>query len=52
VAGCVALLAGTGVAALLVWLAVRRVGGFTGDVLGAVGVMFETTGLVVAAAKW
>lgn len=29
-----------------------RIGGFTGDVLGAVGVLAETVGLVVAAAKW
>jgi adenosylcobinamide-GDP ribazoletransferase len=30
----------------------RRIGGFTGDVLGAAGVIAETVGLVVAAAKW
>jgi cobalamin synthase len=33
-------------------LARARVGGYTGDVLGAVGVVAETVGLVVAAAKW
>ncbi|MGH8997517.1 MAG: adenosylcobinamide-GDP ribazoletransferase [Acidimicrobiales bacterium] len=33
-------------------LARRRLGGFTGDVLGAAGVVFETTALVVAAARW
>ena len=30
----------------------RRIGGFTGDVLGAAGVVGETVALVVAAAKW
>ena len=38
--------------ALVVLLAHRRIGGFTGDVLGAAGVMAETVGLVVAAASW
>jgi cobalamin synthase len=33
-------------------LARRRVGGFTGDVLGAGIVVGETVGLVVGAAKW
>ena len=33
-------------------LARRRLGGFTGDVLGAAGVILETVGLIVAAAKW
>jgi len=33
-------------------LAEARIGGYTGDVLGAVGVLAETVGLVVAAAKW
>lgn len=40
--------AGAGV----VLLARRRLGGFTGDVLGAAGVMAETGGLLVAAAAW
>ena len=39
-------------AALVVGLAWRRVGGFTGDVLGAAIVVGETVGLVVAAARW
>lgn len=39
-------------AAAVVRLAVRRVGGFTGDVLGAAGVVGETAGLVLAAARW
>lgn len=33
-------------------LAEARIGGYTGDVLGAVCVLAETVGLVVAAAKW
>jgi cobalamin synthase len=30
----------------------RRIGGFTGDVLGAMGIISETVALVVAAARW
>jgi adenosylcobinamide-GDP ribazoletransferase len=41
-------LAGAGV----LWLALRRIGGYTGDVLGAFGVVAETAGLLVAAARW
>jgi adenosylcobinamide-GDP ribazoletransferase len=33
-------------------LAWRRIGGYTGDVLGAAGVISETVGLVVASARW
>lgn len=33
-------------------LALRRIGGFTGDVLGAAGVVGETAGLLVMAVKW
>lgn len=33
-------------------LARRRLGGFTGDVLGAAGLVGETVGLVLAAARW
>lgn len=36
----------------VVLLARRRVGGFTGDVLGAAGMVGETVGLLVAAARW
>jgi adenosylcobinamide-GDP ribazoletransferase len=36
----------------VVALAARRLGGFTGDVLGAAIVVGETAGLVVAAARW
>jgi adenosylcobinamide-GDP ribazoletransferase len=38
--------------AAVVALARRRLGGFTGDVLGAAGVVGETVGLLVAAARW
>ena len=41
-------LSGAGVVAL----AVRRLGGFTGDVLGAAGMVGETAGLLAAAARW
>lgn len=47
IAGTVALVAGVGV----VWLAARRLGGYTGDVLGAAGVMLETVGLIAIAAR-
>ena len=40
-----------GAGAVLV-LALRRLGGYTGDVLGAAGVVGETLGLVVAVARW
>lgn len=36
----------------VVGLAARRIGGFTGDVLGAAGMVGETLGLVAAAARW
>ena len=49
VAAATALVAGF---AAVVALAVRRRGGYTGDVLGAAGVVAETVGLVVAAARW
>jgi adenosylcobinamide-GDP ribazoletransferase len=37
--------------AAVVWLAWRRIGGYTGDVLGAGGVVAETVGLLVLAAR-
>jgi adenosylcobinamide-GDP ribazoletransferase len=37
---------------LVLLLAKRRLGGYTGDVLGAAGIIGETVGLLVAAAKW
>ncbi|MEX2292961.1 MAG: adenosylcobinamide-GDP ribazoletransferase [Acidimicrobiales bacterium] len=44
----VGMLAGAG----LVVAARRRLGGFTGDVLGAAGMVTETVALLVAAARW
>ena len=38
--------------AAVIAFSVRRIGGFTGDVLGAAGVVGETVGLLVAAARW
>lgn len=43
--------AGAGAGAVLL-LAQRRIGGFTGDVLGAAGMVGETCGLVAAAGSW
>jgi len=39
-------------AGLVLLLSLRRLGGVTGDVLGAAGLVGETVGLVVAAARW
>jgi adenosylcobinamide-GDP ribazoletransferase len=58
---CVVAIGGPGAAALaalvlaaagVVFAAHRRLGGFTGDVLGASVVAGETVGLLVAAARW
>jgi adenosylcobinamide-GDP ribazoletransferase len=38
-------------AGAVTWLAKRRIGGFTGDVLGAAGVVGETIGLLVLATR-
>lgn len=48
------LAVGLGMAAgwLVVLAARRRVGGFTGDVLGAAGLVTETVALLVASARW
>ncbi|MHB1598482.1 MAG: adenosylcobinamide-GDP ribazoletransferase [Acidimicrobiales bacterium] len=51
-AGPVAVLAGTIAFGAVVWLALRRIGGFTGDVLGAAGLFAESVGLLAAAARW
>ena len=37
---------------VVLFAARRRIGGYTGDVLGAAGIIGETVGLLVAAAKW
>jgi adenosylcobinamide-GDP ribazoletransferase len=52
VAGAGGVVAGALAGAGLLLLAARRLGGFTGDVLGAVIVVVETVGLLVAAARW
>ena len=52
VAGIAAVAGVVAGAAGVVALAHRRIGGFTGDVLGASGMVGETTGLLVAAARW
>jgi adenosylcobinamide-GDP ribazoletransferase len=52
VGGAVAVVAGTLAGIGVVAFAHRRVGGFTGDVLGATVVVTQTVGIVVAAARW
>jgi adenosylcobinamide-GDP ribazoletransferase len=52
VVGAVALAAGAFAAVGVVALARKRLGGITGDVLGAAGVTFETVALLVVAADW
>lgn len=49
--GLLAVAAAFAAAAAVVAIARRRVGGFTGDVLGAAGVVAETVGLLVAAGR-
>jgi adenosylcobinamide-GDP ribazoletransferase len=39
-------------AGAVLYLAHRRLGGYTGDVLGAAGLLGETLALVLASAKW
>lgn len=51
-AGPVAVAATAVAFGAVIALGIRRLGGYTGDVLGAAGVVGETIGLVVAAAKW
>lgn len=50
--GGVAVGAGILAAGAVVLFGRRRLGGFTGDVLGAAGVVGETVALIVAAARW
>ncbi len=51
-AGLVGVLAGLAAFGAVVALAHRRIGGFTGDVLGAAGIVAESAGLLVVAARW
>jgi adenosylcobinamide-GDP ribazoletransferase len=51
VRGPVAAAGAAAVAVAVLALAQRRLGGFTGDVLGAAAVLAETTGLVILAAR-
>jgi cobalamin synthase len=52
IGGTVTVLVEVVAATLVVWFARRRIGGFTGDVLGAAGIVGETVALIVAAARW
>ncbi|MDQ1360273.1 MAG: adenosylcobinamide-GDP ribazoletransferase [Acidimicrobiaceae bacterium] len=52
IGGTVTILVEVVAATLVVWFARRRIGGFTGDVLGAAGIVGETVALIVAAARW
>lgn len=52
VAGIPVLAAALVAAGAVLLLAQRRLGGFTGDVLGAAAVIGETVGLLVASARW
>lgn len=51
-AGGLAVGAASTAAIAVVSPGVRHLGGFTGDVLGAAGIVGETVGLIVAAARW
>ena len=52
VPGLVGLASLIAVTIAVTWLARRRLGGFTGDVLGAIGVLGETAALLALAANW
>ncbi len=49
--GAVAVLFGIAAAAGVLAIAHRKIGGYTGDVLGASGIVAETAGLIAAAAR-
>lgn len=51
-AGALAVVGAVAVSVGTLALAKRRIGGYTGDVLGAAGVLAETVGLLIAAARW
>ncbi len=50
--GALAVLSAGAATAGVVTFGMRRLGGFTGDVIGAAGIVGETVGLLVAAARW
>ena len=50
--GVITAAAALGGFAAVIALGWRRLGGYTGDVLGAAGVVAQTVGLLVAAARW
>jgi adenosylcobinamide-GDP ribazoletransferase len=50
--GLAALGAEVATVALLTWFSARRIGGYTGDVLGAQIVLAETAGLLLWSARW
>jgi len=50
--GAVAVVVGVAAGVGVLFVARRRLGGFTGDVLGATIVVVETIGLLVASARW
>lgn len=52
ISGSLSVVLGLFAGGVVVALAYRRLGGFTGDVLGAACVISETVGLVTAAARW
>jgi adenosylcobinamide-GDP ribazoletransferase len=52
IGGAAAVLAAVAAGTAVLALGRARLGGYTGDVLGAAGVVAETIGLVVAAARW
>jgi adenosylcobinamide-GDP ribazoletransferase len=49
---CTALTTAVVAAGVVAVVAKRRLGGYTGDVLGAAGVVAETVGLIVLSANW
>ena len=52
VAGVTALAVELAIIAVVIVFSARRIGGFTGDVLGAAIVLGETAGLLALAARW
>lgn len=50
--GLAASVVALGAGAAVLAFARRRIGGFTGDVLGAAGMLAESAGLLVAGARW